>query len=228
MKSWLTVVAGLLLAGAAIAAPFQNGSFELGGSTPCNTFNIPAGSSLITGWVVSTGNIDWYGAAPNCGWQASDGVASIDLVGSGAGGIGGIQQTFDTVAGSTYQVSFDLAGNYAALPVVKPLAVTLNGVTTNYTFDTTGAGLLNMGWTTKTLSFVATGSTSTITFVSDVSGLGGSNNAGAVIDNVRVLAAGAAGPGLPVPLGWANWGAALLVGLFAAAMLGRMRTRTRR
>jgi hypothetical protein len=33
-----------------------------------------------------------------------------------------------------------MAGNYGRPPVIKPLAVTINGVTTNFTFDTTGRG----------------------------------------------------------------------------------------
>ena len=174
----------LLLCGAASAAPFQNGSFERGPIGPCNIFNIPAGSTLIPGWTVSVGNIDWEGDPP-CGWVASNGRKSLDLVGDAAGGIGGIQQTFDTVPGETYKVAFALAGNYGGLPVVKPLAVTVNGVTRNYTFDTTGKGQFNMGWTRITFKFVASSTTSTISFVSDTSALGGTN-AGAAIDNVVV------------------------------------------
>ena len=79
----------LLSCASAVAAPFQNGSFELGGVAPCNTFNVPIGSTLITGWTVSAGNIDWLGAPPSCGWQASNGVASLDMVGTGAGGAAG-------------------------------------------------------------------------------------------------------------------------------------------
>ena len=187
MSRLASALFALLLGGAASAAPFQNGSFEIGGKqTPCNnTFNIPAGSTLIPGWTVSVGNIDWEGSPP-CGWVASRGKFSLDLVGLGAGGIGGIQQTFDTVPGETYRVRFDLAGNFAALPVVKPLAVTVNGVTNNYTFDTTGKSQFNMGWTRVRFFFVASSTTSTISFVSNVSGLGGINNAGAAIDNVVV------------------------------------------
>ena len=37
----------------------QNGSFELGAANPCFIFDIPAGSTLITGWTVSVGTIDW-------------------------------------------------------------------------------------------------------------------------------------------------------------------------
>lgn len=45
------------------------------------------------------------------------------------GGIGGVKQTFDTIPGATYQVRFDVGGNFGARPLVKPLAVTVNGVT---------------------------------------------------------------------------------------------------
>jgi len=203
------------------AAPFQNGSFE--GTNPCNTFNVAAGSTLIPGWTVSVGNIDWE-SAPACGWQPSNGSNSLDLVGAGAGGIGGISQTFDTIPGTTYQVSFDLAGNYGAGPVVKPLAVTINGVTTNFTFDTTGRSALNMGWTTHTISFVASSNSSTIDFVSDVSASGGTLNAGAALDNVRITtAAVAAGPSMPVPLDWAHWAAAMLIAIGGASLLMRRR-----
>jgi choice-of-anchor C domain-containing protein len=203
------------------AAPFQNGSFE--GTNPCNTFNVPAGSTLIPGWTVSVGNIDWE-SSPACGWQPSNGSNSLDLVGAGAGGIGGITQTFDTIPGATYQVAFDLAGNYGAGPVIKPLAVTINGVTTNFTFDTTGRSGSNMGWTTHTITFVASSTSSTITFVSDVSGAGGSLNAGAALDNVRITTAGvAAAPSAPVPLDWSQWAAAMLIAIGGALLMRRRR-----
>ena len=156
-----------------------------------------------------------------CGWQPSQGNNSLDLVGASAGGIGGIQQTFDTVPGVTYQVSFDLAGNYGAPPVIKPLAVTVNGATTNFTFDTTGRSGLNMGWTRQTLTFVAAGTSSTINFVSDVSAAGGTLNAGAALDNVAI--APLAATSSAVPLDWAQWGAMLLLLASAAWSLRRRR-----
>ena len=76
----LRVGTALLLcacAGAAWGASFQNGSFE--GTNPCNTFNVPAGSTLIPGWPVSVGNIDWE-SGPPCGWVPSAGSNSLDLV----------------------------------------------------------------------------------------------------------------------------------------------------
>ena len=211
-----------LLCGAAWAAPFQDGSFEINGPA-CFTFNIPAGSTLIPGWVVSVGNIDWVGPPP-CSWVSSNGTHSLDLVGTG--GVGGIQQTFDTVPGTTYQVSFDLAGNVGAPPSIKPLTVTVDGVTQNYTFDITGHTANSMGWVTKTFTFVASSTSATINFVSDVTSAGGSLNAGAALDNVQIVPAGAASS-LPVPLDWAQWAAAALLALMAAVAIARRRS-TRR
>jgi len=116
-------------------------------------------------------------------------ISTKSSIDSGNATIGGIEQTFDTVPGQKYQVAFDLAGNYGGLPVVKPLQVMVAGQTHNYTFDTTGAGQFDMKWTTKTFTFVALSSGSTISFVSDTTGLGGIGNAGAALDNVRITPA---------------------------------------
>ena len=218
MTKFAVGVIALVFAQFALAAPFQNGSFESG--SPCNFFNLTG--NFTAGWTVSVGNIDWIGAPLGCGaWQASNGTNSLDLVGTGAGGIGGITQTFDTVPGVTYQVQFDLGGNFGGPPVIKPLAVTINGVTTNYTFDTSGSSTFAMGWSTKTLTFVAASSSSTITFVSDVSAAGGALNAGAALDNVRVTQVGSANNA--IPLSWAQWAAAALLLVSGLFMLGRRR-----
>jgi choice-of-anchor C domain-containing protein len=210
----------------ALAAPFQNGSFEVGSpiTTPAPCFAIlPSGSTNITGWTVILGDIDWI--SPACGIQSqTDGIANLDLVGDQS--VGGIQQTFDTVPGQTYQVTFDLNGNFGALPVVKPLRVTVASVVQNYTFNTAGENLGNAAsfWTTKSFTFVANGSSATIAFVSDTTGQG--TNAGAQIDNVRVTAVASIGA-TAVPLDWAHWGAALLVLAAAALLHGRRRNRAR-
>jgi choice-of-anchor C domain-containing protein len=201
---------------AAWCAPFQNGDFEVGGI--CGNVYDVTGSGL-PGWTVITGNIDWEGP-PSCGgWAPSSGTHSLDLVGQ-TFGVGGIAQTFDTVPGTTYQVSFDLAGNYGNPPVVKPLAVTVGGVVHNFSFDTTGRSAANMGWTTQTFTFVASSATTTISFVSDVSAYGPPNNAGAALDNVRIAPLSVAS----VPLDWAQWAAALLILVAGSLVFGRRRT----
>ena len=216
MQPFLALLFAVATLGVAHGAPFQNGSFE-SGSVPntCNVYNLPIGNTTITGWTVNQGNIDWEGPPP-CGWTASAGNNSIDLIGSGVS-IGGIEQTFDTIPGQVYQVSFDLAGNYGGAPVVKPLTVTVAGVTENYTFDTTGKSAGNMGWTRETFTFVANSSSSTLSFVCNI---GFVTNAGAAIDNVRVdpIVASA------IPLDWAQWIAALLVVVAGATILHRRRS----
>lgn len=219
MRRWVVLCAFALVPPAVKAAPFQNGGFE--GACAGNVYDVPAGSTIIAGWTVSTGTIDWEGSPPS-GWSPSEGGCSIDLVGQAT--VGGISQAFDTVAGTTYQVSFDLAGNYGNLPVVKPLTVTVAGTTHSFTFDTTGKSGSNMGWTRQTFTFVATGPTSTIDFVSDLTGLAGPGNAGAAIDNVAIgpLAAATA-----VPLTWAQWLAAALVAIAGLVVMRRGPVRRR-
>ena len=186
MARLLSCLILLAFAATTSGATFQNGKFKHG-SVPntCNVFDLPVGSNVITGWTVSVGTIDWE-SPPPCGWLARKRTNSIDLVGQAC--VGGIQQTFDTTPGRDYRLAFDLAGNYGAPPVIKPLAVTVNGVTTNFLFDTTGKSQFNMGWVRKHIDFVASGSTSTVSFVSDVSASGPPCNAGAVIAHVRVSA----------------------------------------
>lgn len=214
MPRWLAAIAALSLATAAHAAPFQNGSFDVGAPATF-VFDIPAGSTQIPGWTVSVGTVDWI----TSNWVSSQGTSSLDLVGSFA--VGGVAQTFDTVPGTTYVVAFDLAGNIGGPPVVKPLAVTVNGVTSSFTFDTTGRSGAAMGWTRHSITFTATGTSSTIAFVSDVTGTG--TNAGAALDNVTITAQGAAPAAAEIPLSWAHVGAALLVLLGAAGLARRGR-----
>ncbi len=189
--------------------PFQNGSFELGSPGPGPCFaTVPAGDTRISGWTVIDGDIDWYG--PSCSILPSNGLNSLDLVGDQT--IGGIQQTFDTNPGQTYTISFDLNGNYGALPVIKPLTVTIGADVHTYTFDTTGESAANFlsRYQTQTIEYVATGPSTTISFVSDTTGQG--FNAGAVIDNVRF---GGAAPASAVPA----LSPALLAALAAALAL---------
>jgi choice-of-anchor C domain-containing protein len=181
-RSWLGIVIGglavLALAGATLAFTGPtNGSFETGtyvdGGSGFEQLN--AGDSSITGWTVDSGSVDWIGTY----WQAQDGVMSIDMSGAD---VGAISQTFATTIGNTYTVSFFLAGNPAGPPSVKTLDVSATGGTvSHYTFDTTGSTLANMNWMAATYSFLATTSSTTLSFVSTTPG-----PFGPAIDNVVV------------------------------------------
>ncbi len=99
---------GAVPAGAAPAVgSFTNGTFaNVSGLYSDNGLGYETlrdGSTDISGWKVA-GAVDWI----NTYWKAPGGN-SIDLNGDG---VGGVSQTFDTIIGATYDVSFWLAGNF--------------------------------------------------------------------------------------------------------------------
>jgi choice-of-anchor C domain-containing protein len=171
-------LAVLALAGATLAfSPPTNGSFESGtyvdGGSGFEQLN--AGDPSISGWTVDSGSVDWIGTY----WTAQDGSMSIDMSGADAGTI---SQTFTTTIGNTYTVSFFLAGNPAGPPTVKTLDVSATGGTLNhYSFDTTGSTLTSMNWMPESFSFLATTTSTTLSFVSTTAG-----PFGPAIDNVAV------------------------------------------
>jgi choice-of-anchor C domain-containing protein len=154
-----------------------NGSFEIG-PDPGSYLTLPVGSTAITGWTVTRASIDYKGTY----WQHSNGNRSLDL--DDSPGFGGIAQTFDTNPGQTYIIRFDMAGNPDGPPVVKQMRVTAAGQQQDFSFDTTGHSRTNMGWTTRTWSFVANSTSSTLEFYSldTVDG-----RYGPALDNVRLV-----------------------------------------
>ncbi len=171
----------------------ENGSFELASVTTGAFLQLLAGDTSITHWTVLAANIDYIGTF----FVASNGTRSIDLDGNSAGGI---QQTFRTVPGERYTVTFDLAGNPLAAPAIKTARVSAAGQSMTFTFDITGKTATNMGWTEKTWSFIANDTVSTLQFMS----LTGSG-AGPALDNVRVTGRAAPFICLPPPPGIVSW-----------------------
>ncbi|MGB3069945.1 MAG: choice-of-anchor C family protein [Ottowia sp.] len=203
-KTMGAAAATLLLAATAYAAPFQNGSFEQPGISGGGDINtLPAGNTYLPGWTVTGVNVDYLSTY----WQAADGTHSLDLSGTGAGGV---QQTFDTVAGHRYRVRFALAGNPdgTSNPVKTVVVQATGGTAQTYTFDTTGHSGSNMGWVTETYTFVATGASATLSFVSQDNSF-----YGPALDNVAV--ADVTPTAVPTLSEWALIGLAGLLGLFA-------------
>jgi len=182
--------------GIATATPFQNGSFEDASKfTPHSstydfmTLSTGATSEYMPGWTVMNGTIDWIGTY----WTASDasdgGSYSIDLDGTMPGTI---SQTFDTIAGTWYEVLFDMAGNpdgkeYAtpSHPDYQPklVEVTATGYSGQYSFNSTGYSHDAMGWIEQSFIFQAAGDLTTLQFAS----LMPSDSVyGIALDNVRV------------------------------------------
>jgi hypothetical protein len=134
-----------------------NGSFENGVNPPTSWYrSIFAGDTSVEGWVVTAGRVDWTGT-PQGVPPAQDGLMSVQLVGVGSG----ISQTFDTVSGELYNISFYLRDFY---PITSPItvAVTLGGATYDAVMPV-GPAYTWFGYTT---TMTATSNVSTLAFTS--------------------------------------------------------------
>ncbi|WP_316520498.1 choice-of-anchor C family protein [Kitasatospora brasiliensis] len=160
----------------AAASRFDDGSFEYP-KAPANSFlpNLGVGQT-IGPWQVVSGNVDLIGAGF---WQAAEGDQSIDLNGNTSGSIA---QTFTTAPGTTYTVTYSLAGNPAGGPVLRTGSARIDGQDfQDFSFDVTGKTRAAMGYVGRQFTFVAQNSTTTLGFTSTVGGA-----FGPVIDNVQV------------------------------------------
>ena len=145
-----------------VVAPsaFGDGSFETP-LAPAGSFTTVMAGQTIGPWTVTRGSVDLVGAGF---WAAADGDQSVDLSGIQAGTVA---QTFATKPGTRYLVSYALAGNPGGLPTVKTGLVRVNGFDVqDFSFDTAGKTMTDMGYTTQTFEFVASFPQTTLSFAS--------------------------------------------------------------
>lgn len=166
------------------ASLIVNGSFEDATIDPGTGFiSVGVGNNSLTGWTITQDDVHYVGDF----WEASDGIHSIDLDGV-IGSAGVIEQTFLTTPGETYRVSFDLAGNPDTDPrsgsPIKPMRISADGQSAEFTFDVTGQTLSNMGWIPQIWGFVADDTSATLEFrsLTTISGWG------VALDNINVNA----------------------------------------
>lgn len=204
------VVAGAVflgLSGTADANLVTNGSFENGsycGNT--NFCTLGAGSTAISGWTISSGSVDWISSNF---WPAADGLMSLDMTGSSAGGLTA-STSFNTILGREYQLSFAMSGNPDGSPAVKQLAVgiTPNGGISNstgifpgatiFSYDTAAQGNSRFGdmkWVTHSLNFTGLGVLTSLSFHSLTPGL-----YGPALDDVAVVEYFRPSASVPEPL----------------------------
>jgi len=156
----MIIIFSLLISHCAKGNLLVNGSFESGINTSWGFVTIASPGTDITGWTVTGANIDYI----NTYWQASDGRKSLDL--NGTPGVGGICQSFSTVAGQLYQVQFDQAANTDIGARISYMGIKAAGQSAQFTFDCTGYSRGNMGWVSHVWQFTAVDTTTTLQFYS--------------------------------------------------------------
>jgi hypothetical protein len=145
-----------------------NGSFESSSGTALTT---------LPGWTVSTGNVD-----VNTTWQQFSGPNALDLNGNTQGVV---RQTFNTISGRTYVLTFGYSRNPAAASATGSLTVTGASTLTSDTLISNGAVTSTaMNWQTKGYSFVANSTLTSVQFSSSTAGA-----AGIALDAVSVVGA---------------------------------------
>jgi choice-of-anchor C domain-containing protein len=159
------------------AAPFTNGSFETGPNPGGSFVTLGTGNVSITGWTVTSGSVDYIGPY----WDAAHGVRSIDLNGNNPGSI---SQTFDTVLGQLYAVTFQLAGNPDGGHNSWIAEVSATGNAPQLFVTTFAANTTTNNWPGFTYHFTATGAATTLRFASNDP----DTFYGPALDNVQVSA----------------------------------------
>ena len=146
------LLATLLFAPVSHAQLLTNGSFELPASGGGNQI-IPGGDSVtITGWTTTQSGVERFNPAVFGSGAAADGTIVIDICPFTFTG-GGITQTFATVAGTEYVLSFQAGtansfgrtGNYLSTVSVGNVVQQFSGVNLSSTIV----------WETFTVPFTA-------------------------------------------------------------------------
>lgn len=167
------------------AAPFQNGSFESPGLGTTSQLNIGTPGAAPTGWLAggTLGNFALFYQS-NIWITPHSGLASIGFGGNGTAGAT-ISQTFDTVPGLPYTVSFYTAAQQLGTGPQSYRAEALNGSTV--LGFSTGAIPVSTTWTLRSFDFVAA-SNSTLLLFTDLSNGPAAINLNWALDTVSVTA----------------------------------------
>lgn len=168
MKFSALLIAGAMALGfggvADAANLLINGSFE--GAPPGNTI-LGGGSSAISGWTTINQGVEWFTPASFGLGPARDGSSAVDLAwytSNGSPG-GGIEQTFATVAGQSYRLSFyGLTSNSSGRDGTAIVETLIDGsLSAAFNLTHLSPTWTLSDWQLLTQTFVASGTTTTLT-----------------------------------------------------------------
>ncbi|MFO1065109.1 MAG: DUF642 domain-containing protein [Pirellulales bacterium] len=163
-----------------------DGSFTNSGVS--SVFQTRSAGQAIGAWKVERGTVDAIADY----WEANGGVGSIDLDGVSPGAI---SQNMVTEPGKTYTVRFDMAGNCDSGSPTKGLELVVGDSTQKFTWNKPADwSHQKMGYETHELTFVATSTSTKLTFASLTPPRATSGPYfGPVVANVAVIEATVAG-----------------------------------
>jgi hypothetical protein len=157
--------------------------------------------SLVGAWLVESGNLElksWMN------WQPAHYRQSLDMHGDTGATIG---RDVATQPGQQYVVSFALAGH----PVCPTAVTTLSAyfgpeLLGNFSFDSTGNSVANMGWRHEAVAVTATTATTRLRFASTTPGY-----CGPALDDFAVSPTGVASSGVDFVPAWRHHEAPLIL-----------------
>jgi hypothetical protein len=210
----LTICLAAVATTPAVANLIVNGSFETPVVPAGSTLNFPGGSTGITGWTMVGVDSDLISTSftqSGVTFNAQDGQQWIDLAGHTSNSqTSGATQSITTVAGGLYAVSFYVGSaddNVNNFFFPSTIDLSINGGPRVH-FTNPIAPSNHLDWAQFVVPFVATGSSTNLTFYNG----GASNNFLSALDNVVVDA-------VPEP------SSVVLIGLGVVGFLGRRRIR---
>ncbi len=150
----------LSLAAPAFADLVVNGSFEQ--DTVANgSYATLTTADTLTGWTIDVDDVELIEGY----WQAAAGSKSMDLSGNTPGQI---SQVFATTSGASYRLTFMMSANPDGGSTVRTMDVTFGSTTQQASYDTSvfSPTTANMNWQFNVMTFTATGTSTTLSFLS--------------------------------------------------------------
>jgi hypothetical protein len=148
--------------------------------------------SLLGAWLVESGNVElksWMN------WQPAHYRQSLDMHGDTAGSIG---RDLATQPGQEYTVSFARSGHPVCVNTVTTLSAFFGAESLgNFSFDSTGNTISNMGWRYEAVTVTAATATTRLRFASTTPG-----GCGPALDDLAVLPMGVASSGIDFVPAW--------------------------
>lgn len=170
-----------LLAGSVNANLLSNGGFESSSSnftTPTGWFNIGHTEGVVQYSQVPTQPVSEGLNFYSIGGFASNGLASVGE---------GIGQSFATLVGASYRVSYAYSAENGTGWATETLRVSAAGSLVDHELVPTGTNFFTRPWSAGVLDFVATSSSTTLSFTLQAIGSGGAHNNDPMLDDVSVV-----------------------------------------